>query len=336
MRVVALAVALSFLALPARAEEEICGTLRPFVELHFEGRPFTPDFVASLLGDLGAGLREQGIDACSEPQGNGQPVARVTLRSSTGEPLRIGIEVSDAVTDKRLERTVDLERLPEDGRAFALAVATDELLRASWVELRLSRREPPPQAPPPEVSRAVERALPSTPRASENGLDEPALGLRLATEHFTAGQTHFGLDGVFHWPVSGQWGLEFSFGGRKALDERAPHGTIAASALGGSVMGLLTLLEAPSLALDFGLGARALRVAFDASGEEGAVAEDQARFALTSRAALGLRVGGMVRASLQAGGGLPLVAVKASEGTQVVTGVAGAELFLATGLEVAF
>ncbi len=137
-------------------------------------------------------------------------------------------------------------------------------------------------------------------------------------------------------PVRARSGWKSRFGGRKALDERAPHGTIAASAFGGSLVGLLTLLEAPNLALDLGLGARALRVAFDAAPEDGAVAEDQGRFALTSRALLGLRVGGTVRASLQAGAGLPLVAVKASEGTQVVTGVAGAELFLATGLEVAF
>ena len=336
MRVVALAVALWFVALPARASEESCGRLRPYVELHFEGREFTPAFVSAMLGDLGAGLREQGIDACPEQQGVGRPVARVTLRSSESEPLRIGIEVSDAVTDKRLERSVDLRRLPEDGRAFALAVATDELLRASWVELRLSRREPPPQAPPPEVSRAVERALPSAPRAIESALDEPALGLRLATEYFTEGQTHFGADGVLFVPVTGPLGLEVTLGLRKALDERAPHGTIAASAIGGSLMGLVTLLEAPSLALDFGLGARALRVAFDATAADGAVADDQGRFALTSRAALGLRVGGMVRASLQAGAGLPLIAVKASEGPREVTGVAGAELFLATGLEVAF
>lgn len=336
MRVVALAVVLFLSALPARAFGESCGTLRPFVELEFEGRTFTPEFVKALLGDLGADLREQGIDACTELQGQGRPVARVTLRAAADDPLRIGVEVSDAVTDKRLERTVDLRRLPEDGRAFALAVATDELLRASWVELRLSRREPPPKAPPPEVSRAVERALPSAPRATESALDEEALGLRLATEHFTAGQTHFGVDGVLHVPVEGPFGLEVTFGGRKALDERAPHGTIAASAFGGSLVGLLTLLEAPSLALDFGLGARALRVAFDAAPEDGAVAEDQGRFALTSRALLGLRVGGTVRASLQAGAGVPLVAVKASEGTDVVTGVAGAELFLATGLEVAF
>ena len=92
----------------------------------------------------------------------------------------------------------------------------------------------------------------------------------------------------------------------------------------------------PACGFDFGLGARAFRVAFDATAEDGAVADDQGRFALTSRAAFGLRVGGTVRASLQAGAGLPLLAVKASEGAREVTGVAGAELFLATGLEVAF
>jgi hypothetical protein len=336
MRVVALAVALFLAVLPARAEGESCGKLRPFVELRFEGQPFSPAFVSELLGDLGAGLREQGIDACAAEQGRGRPVARVTLRSSPGEPLRVGIEVSDAVTDKRLERTVDLKRLPEDGRAFALAVATDELLRASWVELQLARREPPPEAPPPEVRRAAERALPAGPRASKSELDERALGIRLATEHFTAGQTHFGVDGVMFLPLDGPFGLEVALGARKALDARAPHGTIAASAIGGSLTGFFTLVEASSLALDLGLGARALRVSFDASAKDGAVADDKARFALTSRAALGLRVGGTVRASLLAGAGVPLVGVKASEGEREVTGVAGAELFLSTGLEVTF
>lgn len=335
MRVAALAVALWFLVSPARAEET-CGKLRPFVELSFEGRSFTADFIAAFIGDLSAGLREQGVEACLAAPSGRNPEASVFVRSRATNPTRVTIEVIDGRDGKRFERVVDLERLPKDGRAFALAVATDELLRASWVELERSRAEQPSSSPPSESAPTLVEPDPKPRRTERASAETIGLGARLATEHFTLGQTHFGLDGVLRLPITRPFGLELSLGGRKALDERAPHGTVGASAFGGALLGFVTLHERPSFSVDFGLGMRAFWIAFDASAESGAVADDQGRWALTSRAALGVRGGGRVRASLTGGAGVPLLAVKASEGSEVITGVAGLELFLATGVEVRF
>ena len=88
--------------------------------------------------------------------------------------------------------------------------------------------------------------------------------------------------------------------------------------------------------LDAFAGVRALRISFDASADPGATERDTARWALTARGGLALRVGGKLRAGLRAGLGAPLVGVEISEGQRVISGVAGVELFAGTGLEVEF
>src|SRR5688572_17674721 len=108
MRALALVAGCLLMTVQAAAADEICGSQRPWVALSVEGSTFSGDFVTTLIGDLRAGLRDQGIDVCPAEIGAGTPVARVTLRSAEGTPLRVGIDVVDAVTDKRLGRDVDL------------------------------------------------------------------------------------------------------------------------------------------------------------------------------------------------------------------------------------
>ncbi len=321
--------------LPAgAAEAELeCGREGPWVLLQVEAPALSEGFVQSLLGDLRAGLRDQGIEVCDS--GAGEPVASVTLRARPDNPLRIVIDVADAVTKKRVGRDIDLARLPEDGRPFALAVATDELLRASWVELRLARREQPPEPPPPEVRRAVERALPPEPPRQDEG-SRPSVGARLALEHFTAGQTHYGLDALLRAPITEAFGLEFALGARSALATQAPHGTLSATAFGAEADLFARTFASDSFELDVLVGVRSARISFDATAEDGALEHDSARWAATARAGFELCVGGMLRANVRAGAGLPLVAVEAAEGGETISGVAGVELFAGTGLEVEF
>lgn len=328
------------------AAEERCGSERPWIAVSFDGEPFEGAFVTTLLGDLRAGLRGQGIDVCPAELGAGAPVARVTLRTSAAAPLRVGIDVVDAVTDKRVARDVDLARLPEDGRPFALAVATDELLRASWVELALSKREPSPEVAPPEVEKAaqqaVQRALPPAPPRQEpppppaRTASESAAGVRLAIEHFAAGQTHFGADAALRLPFTRGVGIELGLGARKALDVQAASGAVSASALGAEGSLWVGLVTSATFGLDLFAGVRALRVSFDANAGGGATERDSANWAVSGRTGLGARVGGTLRAALRAGAGLPLAAVEITDGDRVISGVSGLELFAASGLEVAF
>jgi hypothetical protein len=83
------------------------------------------------------------------------------------------IRVGDLITDKRLERTINLARIPADGRPLAVAASTDELLRASWAELTIPDAPPPVMTPPPAVVRAVAaraRPQPARPSIVEAGL----------------------------------------------------------------------------------------------------------------------------------------------------------------------
>ena len=94
-------------------------------------------------------LAGRGIAVCTaRPQGPAsEPLATLALApSESGErSIRLDIEVRDAVTAKRVGREIDLSSVPADGRPDVVALAADELLRASWAELAL------PRAPPPAV-----------------------------------------------------------------------------------------------------------------------------------------------------------------------------------------
>jgi hypothetical protein len=319
------------------------------VLLTVRGEPFSAEFLGTLLGDLRAGLRDQGIDVCRGDSGRGSPIARVSLSSSEQAPLRVGIDVVDAVTDKRLGRDVDLGRLPEDGRPFALAVATDELLRASWVELALEKRERPPKSAPPEVQQAALDSLPAktepasapqdTPPPSAPSVQRepvPAAGVRLALEHFAAGQTHVGVDVALRLPIASAFGVEFAAGARKGLSVQTQSGTVSSSALGAEGSLWLGLASSDSVELELCAGVRALRVSFDANAVAGAGERDSSNWAVTARSGLGLRLGRTLRAGLRAGAGVPLLSVEISEGERVISGVAGLELFAESGLSVEF
>ncbi len=130
---------------------------RPTLELLLEVQP--PDLViaANLAEHLASELRIRGIDLCARPPAPRAPIARVRLHVDHPAlgPIQATIEIEDAVTNKRLERTIDLTNIPVDGRPLAVASSTDELLRASWVELSVNDAPPPATAPPPAVLRAV-------------------------------------------------------------------------------------------------------------------------------------------------------------------------------------
>ena len=67
------------------------------------------------------------------------PLATLAVELAPDDTAKatVDIEVRDAVTRKRVRRDVDLSRIPDDGRAAAIAIEADELLRASWAEVAL-------------------------------------------------------------------------------------------------------------------------------------------------------------------------------------------------------
>ena len=149
---------------------------------------------ASVLSDLQHTLAGQGIAACSADAHPGRRGAgdadRRPLPEDTAKAT-VDIEVRDAVTRKRVRRDVDLSRIPDDGRAAAIAIEADELLRASWAEIALdtARAREAQAAARPQVVGSVQQVL--APARAESG---GGLGARAAVEHYFGGR-HAGRRG---------------------------------------------------------------------------------------------------------------------------------------------
>jgi hypothetical protein len=304
------------------------------VSVHFEATGFSAGFSERVLSDLRAGLANRGIDACPDSEGTGEPLASVKIASTSGPSVAVALEIRDAVTEKRVMRDVDLARVPEDGRAFANAIAVDELVWASWAEIALAKRAPkkPRRAPPPEVVRGVETVLP------DRDADEPStrLGARAALERFGGGQTHLGADATALFPFTEHVGLELSLGLRQGRRVSSEHGHVVSSAAGLGAMLRVTLLRALPLELSLFAGPRAGLARFAGRAAPDARGTELSGLVLFARggALAGLRVLGPLWLEASGGAGAPLRGLEAQDAGRVISGVSGLELFAAAGLMV--
>src|SRR4029079_12923300 len=189
---------------------------------------------ATVLSDLQHTLAGQGIAACS---GDAHPAAaalamlNVDLSPEDKAKATVDIEVRDAVTHKRVRRDVDLSRIPDDGRAAAIAIEADELLRASWAEIALDTARARQAEARPQVVASVGQAL-----APAQVGDAGAVGARGVVEHYFGGAelTLAGGD-AFGRMVAPRWQLEVAGELRAAPASTAPHGHVSALAAGGSL-----------------------------------------------------------------------------------------------------
>jgi hypothetical protein len=322
-------------SVPGRAQPACGQSGRPWVSLAFSEADWPRGFSGKVLGDLRAGLTNRGIDACPDGAGPAEPpLATVRIAKLDRKSVAVSVEIRDAVTEKRVSRDVDLARVPPDGRAFAIAIAVDELVWASWAEIALAKSRRPKRSaarparppPPPEVVEGVEEELPEGGRASE-------LAARFAAERYLGGQTHLGAEVATLLPLSERFTLDLGAGIRQGLRVSAPDGRVLSSAIGLGASLRFALLHAPALDVGFMLGGRAAVARF--RGAAGPRAEQFELSGLTAFARLGaftsLRLGGPLRLDLTAGGGVPLRALEATDNGQVVTGVSGLELFAQLG-----
>jgi hypothetical protein len=289
------------------------------------------ELAAAVGSDLRAGLAPSSIEVCSQPPaGAVEPLARVVIEQVEGSAARFSLDVTDSVTNKRVGRDLALDKLPADGRALALAVAAEELLRASWAELALRGVHSPETAAPPEVRAVVEQAEPRPPPLRRF----TALGARVAFEHFLGGQTHYGGDLFVVVPFGRVASGLLSVGARRALSVQAPHGSIGASALSAELGLSLAFLQQRGLDLGAFVTARALRLTFEPRGEPGVSSQTSSGYVVSSRAGLALAFGspGLLRSYSALGAGLPLRSFEASDSGRIVTGASELELFASTGL----
>lgn len=321
----------------SEAETAQCGVDRPWVLMQLS--ELDPPFATQIISDLRAGLAPSRIDACvADAIERKAPLATVRIAGALGRQFVFSIDVSDSVTEKRIGRDIDLRHVPSDGRAFALAVAADELLRASWAELALAktrspRPKPPEQEParPPPPPAPVESPAPAEPAFT-------ALGLGLGLESYSGGQLHFGVDAFWLQPLTGWLRLGLTAGVRRGLTVDAPSGSIESRAIHVELALRPTLMSSSSFSLDVHVALRGSEVWFVPKPIAGAAAAKTNSEALFGRGGLALTLGpaGSVRSVTTLGAGGPLRSFSASDGGEVVTGVSGVEFFATSGVALEF
>lgn len=219
-----------------------------------------PAFVSEIRADMTAELAPQGVLVCSDEGARDR--AEAVVRLSPIAPQRISIEVDSDLTDRRVARDLSLEALPVQGRALAVAIAIDELLRASWAEFSVARRSlsrPSPQAQPtapplprppgagPSPTPAPERPAPSRRRRAR---DRPSRARRPSGESaaVTLGITsgyHLGPEhwNAFTWSLRAdlqllRWGwMEAQLGALWAIPVESALGTVTAAGLAANLTG---------------------------------------------------------------------------------------------------
>jgi hypothetical protein len=297
-----------------------CGeSLRPWVELRFDGNGWEPRLQQTIRADMAAGLRLRGLLVCPvDKPGVEAPLASVQLSAASITKVAVEIEVHDALTNKYVMREVDMRNVTVDARGLTLAAAAEELLRASWAELALEDAPPPAREPPPEVTAAV--------RPSLSQRDDHVLGLRVIGEHHAGGHTQVGPEVWFDVWLTDHFAAELSIGYRRGLDVSADHGSIASQA---AVLGADALLafagRGSRLLLLTRFGFQVANMEFEGTPERGSVGLGRSGINVAARAGLVLRValGHTAELRLEAGPGISMRSLAVYDGREEVTGTRG-------------
>lgn len=312
--------AISILIAPGVAEAQgapaPCGTAeRPWIRIDAVDE--------AVVAALRTELAEDGFDACRDG-GPAPPLARATV---TALEARYAIEIVDLVTSKRVGRDLDVGTIPRDGRALALALATEELLRASWAELVVAGAPPPVVAVPAPVQRSVERSVRPTvtPRPAQTG----AIAVMLGGEAFSGGQAEAGVDARAEWFVSSAFATTLRFGLRTALPQRTGEGEVRASVALGGIGAAYRLLGSAPVALRAFLRLDAADVTYTGEPRAGATATSGNAWTLLGSGGgeLGWSILPALRLNAEVGAVVPLRPVHATQdGSAVVSSVSGVGL----------
>jgi hypothetical protein len=324
-------VLLSFAAPGGRAHAEeapSCGALgRPWVRLAPDAlpAPFDAAFRALLVGQLGAGLEARHIELCAAAEAPDGAASEIVLSASPNEIVTVAVR--DAITGKRLAREVPLASVPRDARPLTVALAVDELLRASWVELALADAPAPQRPVPPEIGALV-------PASASNDRHRWELGAALAAEHFGGGAVQAGVDVVARGAPTRLLYVRVALGLRRGATVQAADGDVRSTALAADVGAELAL---PPLGrrweLALALDGRLIRARFSGEPRAPALGTNAAATALYLDAGLRGRVR-LTRAfglSLAGGFGVPVHEVDVFDGATRVAGLSGPLLSLALG-----
>jgi len=328
------AVVASSVAAPATAQPSCADPEQPAVTITFVGEAWTDEFRAAVSQELAVALLSQEIQTCSvESLGGREPTANLELRAETALPrVSVTIEVDDRVTRKRVARDIDLSAFTEDSRALALAVASDELLRASWIELALADAPEPAQPPPRQVQRVVDREI------ADAGPPLTTLGLRFATSYFSEGELLVGGDLWIGRQLSALVSLELSLGARRGVTTETDNGTVESTALGGALDVFIHPVRGDVLTVGGLVGVWVAQVTYEGVAGAGGIGRTEWGIAATARAAGLLEVQlAPIVFRITAGVGAPLSQVIATtDAGEKISGVGGIEVSGTLGVGVRF
>ena len=296
------------------------------VELAIRGA--TAPFEEALREELASELGRRQI--CPSA-GDARSLARIEIVvEGPGGSDEVSVRIVDAVTSKTVERRLRVGQFPADGRALPVAIAVDELLRASWAEIAL---RPASAEVPAAVRQVVAPVVPVPPPAEPSFGRRNEVGVRVMTTRYGGGQEQLGLALHYAHDLGARWTLEAQALGRLGRDVASASGTVKASALGGALrVGWHVLRRGPlRLGPTLGVEASYERFTGKASGEARASSfGDVAVFgALGVASAIELAP---VRVSLTLLALGPLRAVSAHDGTSEATAVSGPGVSGALGL----
>jgi hypothetical protein len=227
------------------------------------------------------------------------------------------VDVRDAVTRKRVSRTLDLRAIPADARPLAIAVGTDELLIASWMEVAVSKpaaRDEPPE----QVARAVSEELRSDPRA-----EVAAAG---TYDSFDGGENLLGIDVRGRWFLSDRLAAAVRLGFLQGREADAPNGTVQTSAwLAGVGARLAATPPSPPFGADVFGRVDALGVSYVPDAGPEAVGHPRKALAVVGSAGIAgrFRASSTLRFSLEGAIGVPFRPVHATDSGARFTSLAG-------------
>ncbi|MGE0323327.1 MAG: hypothetical protein AB7S68_13540 [Polyangiaceae bacterium] len=305
----------------------------PWIALSW-GEDWSPDRRHAVLEHLRRGFEVYGVSVCERTARAKQPpLAEVRFAASNDDSVSLSVDVKDSVTRKRVGRDVDVRGYSQEAQALAVAIATEELVRASWVELELDSsrdhqaEEAHERRPAADV---VHRVNQDTIGANEAGL---RIDLRGAFEAYAAGQTHLGADLTLRKNVADDFGLGLALGPRLALSESSRLGDVDAKLLAGEAFLFLDIFHVAMLRLDWEVGLRGGWVRFESRTKSGSEVSQGAPL-LIARTSVGLDLSldPTWYLTLKAGTGYSLLGATATGRGRELTGVSGVEFHGALGV----
>ena len=318
----------------ARAQEgPPCGARgEPVVRV--AAAPFGAAFRAALATQLAVGLKARHIELCAGEDSPRSDQVAAELAFSGSPAAAVTVAVRDDVTGKLVVRDVDLGSVPVDARPLTLALAVDELLRASWAELTLADAPPPTRPVPREIADVVGAGRAGTPPPAAVERGRWQLGAALAAERFGGGSGQAGVDVAGRVSLRERLGLEGTIGLRRERPVNAPDGVVRGTAVEAALDADVVLdPRAGRWALDLLAGARLVRVGVTGDPRVGARGGDASATALYLGAGLraGVRLTRAFGLALTGTFGVPLRPVDILDGAAHVAGLSGPLLSFALG-----